>query len=107
LHCIKLILYICFINLKTKTMKTKHTQGEWEYLKLTYTNEFEISNGKTRSAVVPYTDDEGLANAKLIAAAPKLLQGLIDLKSQLIDGGFNETSVTISGIDLLIKEATE
>jgi hypothetical protein len=51
--------------------------------------------------------EEVIANAKLIAAAPKLLQGLIDLKSQLIDGGFSETSVTVLGIDVLIKEATK
>jgi len=54
-----------------------------------------------------HTQEEKEANAKLIAAAPKLLQGLIDLKSQLIDGGFSETSVTILSIDILIKEATE
>lgn len=88
-------------------MKTKHTQGEWKVSD-------RITNG-VEGYEIHYTDDEEcitdhvytLADAKLIAAAPKLLQGLIDLKSQLIDGGFSETSVTVSGIDVLIKEATK
>jgi hypothetical protein len=88
-------------------MNTKHTQGEWKYLKLTHTNEFEISNGKTRSAVVPYTDDEGLANAKLITAAPELLEALNNL---ILANTHNKGEFIMKRIDEgieAIKKATE
>ena len=97
-------------------MKTKHTQGEWWACCTESTPHFVFQeNGEISICSIIKKQDDGTetpieevrANAKLIAAAPKLLQGLIDLKSQLIDGGFSETSVTVSGIDVLIKEATK
>ena len=101
-------------------MKTKHTQGEWIYnshSKLFVDSENHLIPLPSHFSCFPRSEkyvfgdikewQEAQANAKLMANAPKLLQGLIDLKSQLIDGGFSETSVTVSGIDVLIKEATE
>ncbi len=89
-------------------MKTKHTQGEWRLVQETSV----FSGDRLICVTSKFSDtnetlETNKANAKLIASAPKLLQGLIDLKSQLIDGGFSETSVTVSGIDVLIKEATK
>ena len=56
--------------------KTKHTPGPW-----TTNNGFTIlsAKGKTASSDVPnktITDDEAIANAALIAAAPDLLAAL-------------------------------
>lgn len=54
---------------------------------------------------IDLTMEEGIANSKLMIAAPKLLQCLIDVRSQLIDGGYSEDSVTIMSIDTVINEA--
>lgn len=57
--------------------------------------------------VLGTTKEEAEANAKLIAAAPKMLQGLIDIKSALIDSGkYKKGSMFINSIQLLIDKAT-
>lgn len=63
-------------------MKTQHTKGPW------MDKEGQIypeTTGKTL-ALIPYFDksnDEENANARLIAAAPELLEALINLKEQI------------------------
>lgn len=55
-------------------MNTKHTPGEW----IAKDGQiYPIETGKTL-AIIPYyiTDDEQQANARLIAAAPDLLEAL-------------------------------
>lgn len=49
------------------------------------------------------TAEEAQFNADLIIKAPELLQGLIDVKSQLLDAGNNPNSVLMTSINELIK----
>ena len=51
------------------------------------------------------SDSENLANAKLIAAAPDLLNELQRAKETLIQQGFTESSSTIIGINKAIEKA--
>ena len=67
------------------TKKAKHTPGPW-----TTNNGFTIlsAKGKTASSDVPnktITDDEAIANAALIAAAPELLAALETAKRMIND----------------------
>lgn len=60
-------------------MKTKHTKGNWVYQK--YSTDYgvysETGNGRDIALVREYgSDEEAEANAKLIAAAPELLENL-------------------------------
>lgn len=72
-------------------MKTKHTKGEWGI-------RFKRRIGYNASHTIIYADKEGIAeiicefdgqnkqieaNAKLIAAAPELLKGLMEIKKSL------------------------
>ena len=65
-------------------MKTKHTKGEWELESTMYSNRTAINSlcNKDRHTVIEsYVEDnnEQEANAKLIAAAPELLEALNNL----------------------------
>lgn len=67
-------------------MSNQHTQGEWElHLGLDYFSIY--TNGKTSNYIlqdVPFCVDEneeGIANLKLMAAAPKLLGALERLEA--------------------------
>jgi len=60
-------------------MSTKHTKGEWKPVHYTTGWEIESSNGVSiMSDRTPYPKEpkERVANAKLIAAAPKLLEAI-------------------------------
>lgn len=74
-------------------METKHTKGEWKY-NVSKKDAIQVimPNGNTLHLGYIYEDDCGLptccrveehANAKLISAAPDLLEALIDLKSKI------------------------
>lgn len=65
-------------------MNTKHTAGKWVIVQHSqFCNGTEIvCNGKVITTILNQraTDIEGKANAKLMAAAPELLQMVYDLK---------------------------
>lgn len=65
-------------------MKTKHTKGEWKLMERpsNISNSIGVeSNGERHTRLEDYTNnkDEAAANAKLIAAAPELLEALMNL----------------------------
>jgi len=67
-------------------MKTTHTPGPWEINPI-WSNEqgIEIHNTETTIANVqsfrkPFNEEEMNANAKLIAAAPEMLEALVEAK---------------------------
>ena len=92
-------------------MKLKHTQGEWvleETSKTRFTihsKTIEGNTGFTQPIASTFYSDESEANAKLIAAAPKMLDALINISSQLKDKESKET-MTTTWIDEVIKLAT-
>lgn len=100
-------------------METKHTKGEWiitpmkcwkgEPILITHESKTgfviaEITNqGNSRFIS---NKEEAEANAKLIAAAPKLLEALIELKSQFC-GEKTPERLAAYKAELAIKSATE
>lgn len=93
-------------------METKHTKGEWRTLEMF--NGVSILKEDTIIAKVNYllNEHESEANAKLIAAAPKMINYLIkrlksfkNLKEQR-DLSTHETE-QLNEVLELIKEATE
>ncbi len=94
----------------------KHTQGNWDYS--TSLGEISITGVSTDIALVntgtSINYDEARANAKLIAAAPELLESLISLKERLnylistgrVDINKTETIRDINIANDAIKKAT-
>jgi len=94
-----------------KQMKTKHTPGPWLTIggNLVYAlHKLDGRQVNRFSASICYyhsqggTEEEGLANTLLIAAAPDLLCELINLRTQ---GGFRDLS-HLEEVDALIAKAT-
>ena len=103
-------------NQNTNTMETKHTKGEWSlqsnvakrgaYPAYELTIDF---NDFHTDCVTVYCNEETpsdieLANAKLIAAAPELLEALIKIKKLI---AFNQDSEMGLIINNAIKKTTE
>lgn len=88
-------------------METKYTKGTW---KISKSGAF-IECENTPIASVSMSNTEQLANAKLIAAAPEILNVLIELRNwvcQLHDwSGGTSLDPPIERIDAVIKKATE
>lgn len=105
-------------------MKTKHTRGEWSNKNgLIYRRDwrelYEYGGGLAGEKPIAYimgagfyTDEEIEANAKLISAAPDLLEAAIKVKNLVDDGRimFDDSHSSILIFDDLIKaikKATE
>lgn len=107
--------------------KAKHTQGEWK-VKEEINNTFTVlSDDKTDIATICYdgieerelpeiaTYNEAKANAKLIAAAPELLEALQDvlatksimMKKQPSEIELQEISATFQRVKQAINKATQ
>lgn len=63
-------------------MESKHTQGEWKVERI-YKNPFSIDTLYIINTGVPQSIKESEANAKLIAAAPELLEALIEVRQHM------------------------
>lgn len=94
-------------------METKHTKGEWSHTAYGYTSKGEIiiagsdNFGNLLAEVYKQRDArEQEANAKLIAAAPKLLEALKCVEMALFELNIKETAIN-SIVTKAIKEATE
>lgn len=61
--------------------KSKHTPGPWKAVKCGVTNTIETNNGASLLAMMDHYTDEDEANAKLMAAAPEMLEALEELKA--------------------------
>lgn len=91
-------------------MNTKHTPGPW-FLSLKHDNKkiIEIDNGSLEDdriwMVLFHAKDAEvqLANARLISAAPELLEALIDL-NRAIDKYWNGTAAERQQLETLICE---
>ena len=92
-------------------MKTKHTKGEW--LNLGYRVDVDVADGM--SGICEMSDwmpeEEMEANAKLIAAAPELLNACLAAKAMYEAQGINVNSriggEQYSELLLTIQKATE
>ena len=88
-------------------MKKKHTSGEWRvYAELNVENqngEFIASCGVNGRDI-----EENMANAKLIAAAPDLLEACLGFKEFVFSSKYPEPPKEIKDLfDSAIKKATE
>lgn len=100
---------------------TKHTQGEWE---ITYGVTQKDENGNLYNTifgershtemvckVIGKTREQVDSNAKLIAAAPELLEALLEICYKDLYGnyriGYNSGSIVSDKISNAIKKATE
>jgi hypothetical protein len=79
---------------------TKHRQGEWKTSK-PYFNYYVTCNGESICQINASDDEE--ANAKLIAAAPDLLEAL----QAMIDGKERDFAKLVEKAQAAIKKATE
>lgn len=96
-----------------------HTNGDWTYVRNKEqdnprTGRLILQDRKTNSkniaSIIPcigMSQEELESNAKLIAAAPELLQALREAREMLIASGMKEDSVGLIGINNVIKKATE
>jgi len=98
-------------------MEAKHTPGPWKITKYTETT-ISDDNDRTIASTGSYNDGtestylENKANAKLITAAPDLLEVLMEAKLQIeyLHGRFSETGTgiaLISRIESAIKKASQ
>ncbi len=102
-------------------MKTKHTEGEWQILdehlhgqfsppRVSYTIGIKdkINKSPICKTIELWIDDTAKANAKLIAAAPKLLEALQDVVN-FVSGDLIGVSLeeVLNAANKAIKEATE
>jgi hypothetical protein len=96
-------------------MKTKHTKGEWNAV--IYDGAFDQPlircNSTTIARVHGQLNRQHEANAKLIAAAPELLESLVKILDNFkscIEGGNGQLETDaedISKAEAVIKKATE
>lgn len=85
-------------------METKHTKGEWEIFK--QDDDIFIESKKSNAAICCITGGVGLeqdeANAKLIAAAPELLDALVRanklLKQRCLDTDIELLEIKIDDV---------
>lgn len=96
-------------------METKHTKGEWkvseEPFSLLVTHEINPNHVESICQISQRykSDSEQLANAKLIAAAPDMLEALILCQQDFFNGniGNKPSTETREKIRKAIKKATE
>lgn len=94
-------------------MERKHTPGPWKCYTindriLNHNRGFEIHGPETKGSIRDVLPTETEANAKLIAAAPDLLQALETAKhtlTQLNQNGIVDNTLLL--IDRAIKKATD
>ena len=85
-------------------METKHTKGKWHLNKYSHIVDDNEKGVPITSATIPMTEtEESIANAKLIAAAPDLLDACQSALEYMDDDGYEPIRT-----DLLkaIKKAT-
>ena len=89
---------------------SKHTPGPWVVYDDSNdgkTNRIEIAaRGKTVARIYHSVPEEDLLNARLIAAAPDLLEALKDLRGAIKSRGVISTVKALSKTDAAIAKAT-
>jgi len=90
---------------KNKIMKTQHTKGNWSYKS---NGTFFVIEPNIANMLTLKDFEEQEANAKLIAAAPELLDALLEALDQLESWNQeSEDTFTMKRIKEVIKKATE
>lgn len=98
--------------IKQNTMKhTKFTQGKWNYKKYQESDAYEIQDDKqnhiaTIHNMVDSKLKEKEANAKLIAAAPELLEAARMISNAISNGSHSGLHTANKAIKAAIKKAT-
>jgi hypothetical protein len=96
-------------------MKTKHTKGAWEQKSIFHASTRElIASGKRIALILQYDDNGGMvadyeeceANAKLIAAAPEMIE-ILDLVVGSMSLERIERFDLLDKVKAIIKKATE
>ena len=87
-------------------MKAQHTQGQWKAYKIKESNGFWYvdSPDTTSGTIATCYNTDAEANAKLIAAAPDLLDALINAMPYIRHSGLR---ISIDKAEAAIKKATE
>lgn len=94
-------------------METKHTKGEWKHLKQPITNNGFYIQSSELIFIGEVGGGEGCkiyeieANAKLIAAAPELLDALMEIVNAADGDGWKQLDGTLSKARNAIKKAKE
>lgn len=104
-------------------MKTKHTQGKWVFNNESLDHmhvEVKNQDGYWKHVAHVYTEhnnppryEEAEANAKLIAAAPELLEALVEFVEMMSvfhknkSGDGSQVGKCLSKVETAIKKATE
>jgi len=95
--------------MKTEAMETKHTKGEW------LTKELAVYNAETGKTIAQVglwgatREQEAEANAKLIAAAPDLLNALLIIYNEykaIVNNKNHEAEITLAIVEHVIEKAT-
>lgn len=102
-------------------METKHTKGEWvknmrhtkkgaSIITINIPNQpiidfYQLNSDDCSSPICCATEQH--ANAKLIAAAPELLEALMKAKELIKRDGYGEDHLVVHKINNAIKKATE
>lgn len=90
----------------------KHTQGEWQFSKHGNNDSFGVyaENGNDIAIVKGGNEEggEGEANAKLISAAPNMLEVLMKIRNELRDGNYkgNHVNGMVQAAEEAINKAT-
>lgn len=96
-------------------METKYTKGPWVVEKSDHIGAVNVSFGFFNGYIEIWyhhgakgTIDEAHANARLIAAAPELLEALVNARTSMLKSGINYDNAEIyNKINNAIKKATE
>jgi len=82
----------------------KHTTGEWESSEYAY---YLVRCNNSLIANVNSSHRDSIANAKLIAAAPDLINALIEARDLIRREGYGEKHLTLVTINNAINKATK
>lgn len=88
-------------------METKHTKKEWEILAEDGNLYIVAENKRQLICSIPPKYSHSEANAKLISAAPELLEALIKLRKWAINKGIDIDGKLIVETDSSINKATK
>ena len=94
-------------------MKTKHTPGPWEVKPSDKVGRLHVTGRINEVSEIVVCDTDNEANAKLIAAAPDMLEALLKVQTAIanwrddVDSEMNLEEIKYLIIDPIIERATK